>query len=354
MKNILKIIVLWLISISGVYAAEANCRKPASEIDIAICQDWELGNLDKTLSKRFDAVYSYYSSRLRASLVNGQRKWIDLRSKACLPEDSKNRLRMRDCLVSVYAQRIQELQDLSDIQKLYKYRPDLTPPDVEKILDDTSVDISTASNNRPIYLIDSDYKITINPRTCREVFTLTKGLWAYGQDAQGLFSSESALSACALKILSVQNFKIKKNRYTNVNFHDIKQYWMELPYIGASDNPNVSDYIDGKTKTFQQAADAGKIRILNGSLVSGNDADNMLIIDNDFFYVMGFNYRYLEVSRPGDYANKERLEALLSLVLFDTGGSARHTLTMLATYDPSTSSIRMSQLNSDYRLKLVN
>lgn len=209
MKCILKIIILWLVSINSAYAIGIDCAKPLKEVDKFICQDQEIIDYDKALSAAFNKVLASYSIRLRINLENGQKKWLMLRDEACMLSQS---IDISGCLISVYEQRIQELKDLSDIHQLYKNRKDLLPPNIEKILDDKSINIQSISDNRPLYLEGSNFKIKREARTCREVFTLTKGRWSYGYDTPGLLATQSVLSECTIKILSAQNFQYKNSK----------------------------------------------------------------------------------------------------------------------------------------------
>ncbi len=104
-KNILIPFALFFSSVAN--AVSFDCQEAKGSIELAICENKELGELDDKLAVK------YFKSKLslpeeRASLfLKEQRAWLSSRSKKC---NDKSTIKI--CLIKLYKERIQNLDSL--------------------------------------------------------------------------------------------------------------------------------------------------------------------------------------------------------------------------------------------------
>ena len=91
-----------------------DCKKAASVVEKAICDDAQIGDLDKSLSHLFSDSLKYSAPSQRSALLLEQRRWLAHRDKFCKPPSwVKPELfsqSMWSCLFSVYTERLDELR----------------------------------------------------------------------------------------------------------------------------------------------------------------------------------------------------------------------------------------------------
>lgn len=113
------------------YAASFNCAKANAPVEIAICTDTELSDLDSLLSAEVKSTFVREHEQ-RQSLLATQRAWLHMRDQKCSTTgDGTPEARMRavNCLSLVYAERIAELEPTqSDIVGSFDGRWSVTFP----------------------------------------------------------------------------------------------------------------------------------------------------------------------------------------------------------------------------------
>lgn len=83
------------------YIPSFECRKAKSKIEISICGDEKLSNLDRDLSNAFQVAKTHAKDK---SLVSEQKRWVLKRNQTCLSD-----MNLKKCLEISYEERIKDL-----------------------------------------------------------------------------------------------------------------------------------------------------------------------------------------------------------------------------------------------------
>ncbi|MBV8474364.1 MAG: DUF1311 domain-containing protein, partial [Hyphomicrobiales bacterium] len=91
----------------SVYAASFDCSEAKTHIEIAICGDAALSELDSLLAAELKAAFVRHRDQ-RQDLLSKQRAWLHARDQKCSAVDSTPDVstRVEDCLRLLYADRI--------------------------------------------------------------------------------------------------------------------------------------------------------------------------------------------------------------------------------------------------------
>ena len=181
--------------------ASFDCQKAGNSIEKIICSDSELAQSDKELGKLVDTFHDRLKNSFWDNFLQGQRNWLKLREKACvidLAEISQdNKL---ECMKKVYAARLKDLnQRLKSWEITKKIDYDKVLDTKEKLTAYIPEDMSSMYQ-----YVNNEFDFTKNyvPKTCREMHTLSAGLWDYSQDTIGHNSQSFIESTCAFMLLS--------------------------------------------------------------------------------------------------------------------------------------------------------
>lgn len=102
-RNSLLTLILVLTGSSPLMAASFDCRKAASDVEKAICNDKEVSNLDSEMAKAYKALLNALSKAEAAILKKDQGEWLNERESAY---DSCDRDEPEACLEYEYAVRL--------------------------------------------------------------------------------------------------------------------------------------------------------------------------------------------------------------------------------------------------------
>ena len=161
------------------YGASFDCAKAKSKVEVGICQNSDLNKADLDLNNSFNILNDKLDKIRKKSLVNGQRRWLQLRDKACITGDApKEGDAFQECLLTVYKERIGEFTDEIKFYDYINNNEIASSSDFEKELDlpfttDTLSHHPEHPKDEDINTPDAEY----NVKSCREFFTLTSGLW---------------------------------------------------------------------------------------------------------------------------------------------------------------------------------
>ncbi len=338
--------MLWIIigfaALPSTFAASFDCSKAKTKVEVAICQSHDLSEADSKLDTVFKAVRAQYDVVRQKSLIEGQRKWLKLRTVACsAKEHPSNGYDFQVCLQKVYEERLQELQDELVIQQEDKKEGINTTADFEKILDE-ELQASSSQGMRPNG--DYDESEEIEPTTCREFYTFDAGIWKYGGDSIGSNAYMYASNSCAFKIFSARSYPSATAKSNEIDFGDITQYSTEIACIVG----NCNDADDEGVHTFKAEAARKKISIVRQ--ISGAIPDNTLAIGENEFRIGGMHYNYA-LSPIADYTHKGRKEVLMSIGYYAVGGSMHGSIVVIAYFDPATKAIRPVTISEKSRLR---
>jgi len=339
--------IVGFIALPSTFAASFDCSKAKTKDEIAICQSHDLSEADSKLDKVFKVVRAQYDVVRQKSLIEGQRKWLKLRSVACSAKEyPSNGYDFQVCLQRVYEERLQELQDELVIQQEDKKEGINSTADLEKILD-KKLKTSFNQGMRP----NGDYgePEEIEPTTCREFYTFDAGIWKFGGDSIGGNAYMYALNSCAFEILSARTYPSATAKSNEIDFGDITQYSTEIACIvGNCNGTDDEDADDEGVHTFKEEAARKKISIVRQ--MSGVIPDNTLAIGKNEFQIGGMHYSYA-LSPVADYTYKGRKEVLMSIGYYAVGGSMHGSILVIAYFDPATKSIRPVTISGRSRLR---
>lgn len=107
-KHLISIVCFFLIS-TNVFAASFDCKKASSKIEITICENKTISELDDRLAVFYKKVMGRLSPNLKTILKKSQREWLKKRNK-----ESKY------TLLSFYKQRVNALK-IPDIKYSAKH-----------------------------------------------------------------------------------------------------------------------------------------------------------------------------------------------------------------------------------------
>lgn len=126
MKFILSNVILILILSFNVNAASFDCSVKLNITEKAICSNTVLNLLDEELSKYYSINLKSLTKIEKTNLISKQRKWLSERNTIC--SDNVN------CLLSVYASRIEELslksgkiekvEKIEEVSGTYSHKPE--------------------------------------------------------------------------------------------------------------------------------------------------------------------------------------------------------------------------------------
>ena len=337
MKKIIWIALIWTFLDASVQGAGLNCAESKSKIELAICQNPNLSQADFNLNNSFKTLHNKYDKTRQKSLVDGQRKWLQLRNKACIvgnsPVEGED---IQTCLLAVYNERIRELHDESELQDYYEKNKIDSASDVEKELD-SPLEINTLSHHpaTPVNGDTSAPDAEYDAKSCREFFTLTNGLWAIETVRAGNEREmQAANNLCSFIFYS--NRAITLNTKPSVDFKDAHLYSCEF----ISDDNDIC-----KGEPFAEMIKHKELTAVkrNQNVDSRNSETGIFRADEDGFVYsepkseLGSYYRF-KLSRVGDYTNQGREE----VIAFEIRGWATgsETSTLVLYYDPSTKSVR--------------
>ena len=103
-------VVLGLLSTASGYAASFDCKKATTPVEIMICKESNLSELDDVLSRDYEnTMASNIGDEARVSLKKDQRKWIT----------ERNKCGNQECLKKSYLVRIDEVCDIPVISGLH-------------------------------------------------------------------------------------------------------------------------------------------------------------------------------------------------------------------------------------------
>ena len=302
--------------------------------------------VDNKVTIALDTLRATYTESQQHSLAIGQARWVEIRNEACVT-DGHRASNLNACLQRVDNERIQELNELLQIRR-YELHAKIAAIDLEAVLD-KPMDISTYSSGSNVYF-DGDLRISREPKSCRELYTLSAGAWSYGGDTPGINSSGIAFTTCQMLLFSAQAQVPRKS--SSIDFGDITLYANDLVCLvrRCDDSESVSNDPD---ESFKSLSDRGKLKIESGQLPAwGMGAcKDVLVLNPPYFCLDGLNVKY-EVSRSANYTRSSEREALLHAFFFPAQGSMRVHYLLLASYDPDTHSIQVRQIDPGSRIKL--
>ncbi|HXP76176.1 MAG TPA: lysozyme inhibitor LprI family protein [Stellaceae bacterium] len=338
------------------------CSEARTIVEKTICQELNLAEADRDLAAVFAKLRDSFDSKRRQSLIAGQRAWLKLRAKACVPSDetSDGEIKVSDCLRAVYAQRANELQREAELQSVTS-DPKYHGHDVnmEELLDqkrnlahyyptEMSQLVYAGDYPRPGYL----------PKTCRELYTLTSGNWRYGGDTIGLNSEGTASSTCGLAVLSAANYAARTASEWRSRFDDPESYSVEFTCLV----PEESGCLGAPEHTTSyRAALARAHRKIEHSATPYWPPEDMskakpMVVSGRYYYVDGFNFGIGQVA-VGDFTGMGRKEALIILGYHDSHATLSGTKLVLGYYDNECNCVRPTELDArniwkDWPLKL--
>jgi uncharacterized protein len=106
-------VILIAVAISSGYALDAyaqgpsfNCSKASSSVEITICQDKDLSQMDQRLSDIYSLARKYndHDQTLKEQITSSQKSWLKERDQCGVAQNAKM------CLSDVYSHRIDELK----------------------------------------------------------------------------------------------------------------------------------------------------------------------------------------------------------------------------------------------------
>lgn len=355
-------------------APSFDCAAAASRVEKTICRSDPLKPSDL---KRSDvilaALYRDLSGRLdgttKQHLIEDQRKWLALRDLACFEEDGHaDEGSPRDCLIDVYAERIQELRDEIDVVKAFT-AAGKPPPDIEDVM-------QKPRNLYAYYPLEMDALIWQRtydksrrrvPLTCRDVYTLTAGKrWQYGSDTVGMNAQGTAFSKCAMAIVAVENLHPKAAPALSDATRYSSELILTIPWSSQWIDEWFPRYtVNGNAASFGRLAKLGRIKIVTrdkrpvigyGSkayahtlvIVNGKSPEAVsLFLEDAYFSIV--------LLPPGDYTHCGRVETLMWVYIWPSQGTLRHSELVLAHVDRESGLVRFQDIrkNMGTRLKIV-
>ena len=105
------VIVFSLLISSSVFGASFNCNKAATKLELLICENNELSDLDSQLGTLYSKLRKSLSADEKRKLKKEQILWIKQRNRCGLSND---------CLIYSYEVRILELEELNDSDSVKK------------------------------------------------------------------------------------------------------------------------------------------------------------------------------------------------------------------------------------------
>jgi uncharacterized protein len=108
MKAITAAIILTVCSLN-VFAVSFNCNKASTFVEVAICQDSTLGQLDDYLSENYQGMLESDLGTTVQSLKKEQRQWLSKRNKCT----------NKQCIEKLYRSRINETCDYAVVTGMH-------------------------------------------------------------------------------------------------------------------------------------------------------------------------------------------------------------------------------------------
>ena len=315
-----------------------DCAKASTKVEKLICSDEALAGKDRELAEKVAQVRSGYSGTLHESFIKGQRTWLKLRNEACGVEDVKvSPIDQINCLNSVYSERLQQLLQYKILADAHKN------VNLDLILDDPG---NLTDPYIDMYFNYGNHELGNKwrkPQTCRELYTMSSGLWMYILDTIHDKAKGFDLQNCGFKILSALGSINKQNKF--VDFHDLSLYSTE--FICLSGLPGCRDSFEkDQVVSFNAAEKAGKIKILRSENLNlaqdtNQDENKVLVIDKDAYSIAGEGTSIFDL-KTGNFTHQDRQEALISIGLYPSSGQGTWSSqqVMVIYYDPAKQAIR--------------
>jgi hypothetical protein len=328
------------------YALNAVAIEPNGTVENSI----SLPAIDGKVTAAYDALLSAYNSQ-QQSVLQGQERWLKFRSEACIAEGHPAK-DADACFQRVDKERFRELGELTDIRRR-ELAAHSAGVDLEALLD-KPIDLSAYSpaDMSDIYFdADGSPGARRLPVTCRELYTLTAGAWAYMTDGIGSNSEANAFGVCQNMLFLAQAQQPKRN--SQIDFSDVKLYANDVMCFALRCGDGVS-ISDTPSESFEALKQQGKLTIESADLpMWGPDAcTDTLVIHAPFFCLDGMNVRF-EASAGADYTGSGDNEAVVTITFFPTEGTERLHGMFLASYDTGSQSIRLKAIDRKARIKLT-
>lgn len=112
-----------LLLIGAASAASFDCKKAKSTIEIAICNNQKLNELDESLSMSYNNLLGHLSEVGRNAMKGDESQWIkDIQSECDIMTHDKEYADLPSCLIGKYSSRIAVLNDYATpIEGVYRY-----------------------------------------------------------------------------------------------------------------------------------------------------------------------------------------------------------------------------------------
>ena len=123
MKLLSTVVLHTLLLIGAASAASFDCKKAKSTIEIAICNNQKLNELDESLSMSYNNLLGHLSEVGRNAMKGDESQWIkDIQSECDIMTHDKEYADLPSCLIGKYSSRIAVLNDYATpIEGVYRY-----------------------------------------------------------------------------------------------------------------------------------------------------------------------------------------------------------------------------------------
>jgi uncharacterized protein len=335
-------------------APSFNCAKATAAIEKSICSSSALAGADADLALLFAKVRDRIDGQRRASLLTGQRNWLELREVAC-PAGKIAAAELEDCLQRLYSRRLVELNRqvaLLDEEAAHSKRPRADIDAVRDAKRELAAYAPTDMSEMHRYT-GGEWHLDEGrlPQTCRERDALVEGqVWQHGTDTIGASSQAVAELACEYALRDTLKWPSAVAAAHDARFDDVTKYsweWANLTgggdgYEGKAIGSFAGEQRQGKI-SIAQVSDSGR------EMCAKDDPERETLSVQagkaDAFCFGGWTF-LINKRAFGDFTHHGREEALTLMTMLPSGpiGTYREHRLVVGYYDPATDSIRPEAL----------